>query len=105
MPFNAISLQLSFHEHLGGDAGVVGSHLPEGVVTLHAMVANERIHDGLLKAVTHMQGASDIGGWNRDRERFFTALWREIAIFFPGLVPAVFYACGRKYFIHGDCPG
>ena len=41
----ALCLQLPFHHHLGGDAGVVGAHLPEYLATLHAVVANQGVHD------------------------------------------------------------
>ena len=60
-----LCVELSLHHDLGGDAGVVGAGLPQGVVTAHAMKAGERIHDGLVETMTHVQRAGDVGGGSR----------------------------------------
>ena len=73
---------------------MVRAHLPEGVVTAHAVVANQRVHDGLLKAMPHVQGPRDVG--RRDRDAISRALpgRRKIASGFPLVVPARFDVCG-----------
>jgi hypothetical protein len=47
---------------------VVGTGLPQGVFTLHALVANHGIHDGLLEGMTHMQTAGDVRRRDHDAE-------------------------------------
>ena len=53
--------KLPFHNHLRGDARMVCAYLPQGLAPLHAVKSNQRIHDGVLKPVTHMQAARHIG--------------------------------------------
>ena len=62
----AFGVEASFHHHLGGDAGVVGARLPEGALAFHAVVADQRIHDGVLERVSHVQAARDVGGRDHD---------------------------------------
>ena len=62
MAVGALTRQLALYHHLGGDAGVVGAHLPEGVAALHPAVTNQRIHDGVLERVTHVRAFGHIGG-------------------------------------------
>ena len=57
---DALSGQLALDYHLGGDTGVVGARLPQGVAALHAAEANQRIHDGVVEAMTHVQAAGDV---------------------------------------------
>ena len=40
----AFGVQLPFHQHLGGDACMVGAHLPKGGAAPHPLIANQRIH-------------------------------------------------------------
>lgn len=88
---------------MGGDTGMVGTHLPQGGITLHAAIADNGIHDGVIKAMAHMQAAGDVR-W-RDHHAVGRALtsWLEIALVFPGLVPLAFDSMGFVGFIHGDC--
>ncbi len=78
----------TLHHHLGGDAGVVGACLPQGVFTLHALIADHGIHDGLLEGVTHMQTAGDVRRRDHDAEAFlaFVAIGFKVALLFPVLV-------------------
>ncbi len=89
----ALGGQLAFDYHLGGDTGVVGARLPQGVVTLHAVVAGQRIHDGVLEGVAHVQGTGDVGRWDHDAVGILVitllGLGGEIAVFFPGLGTSV----------------
>jgi hypothetical protein len=84
---------LPFDDDLCGNARMVGTGLPQRVVTAHAMVAGERIHDRLVEAVPHVQGAGDVGWRQQDAEsvRFFgIEAGAEIASGFPFGVPATF---------------
>ena len=63
---NAFCIQLALHHDLGGDAGVVGARLPQGVLALHAVVADQGIHQGVLEGVAHVQRAGDVGRRQHD---------------------------------------
>ena len=61
MPADALGLQLPLHHDLGGNAGVVGARYPDRVGAQHAVIAGERVHDGLVERMPHVQRACDIG--------------------------------------------
>jgi hypothetical protein len=88
---DALAVELALHHDLRRDAGVVGARLPQRVVAAHAVVARQRIHDGLVEAVAHVQGAGDVGRRQQDAEivrlRGVEA-GGEIAARFPDRVPA-----------------
>ena len=94
--------ELAFHHHLRGNAGVVGAGLPQGVVAPHAVVAGQRIHDGVLEGVAHVQAARHIR--RRDDNAVVVAvgvdLGVEMAGLFPALVPAGFDLGGVVGFVH-----
>jgi hypothetical protein len=54
-------LQLALDDDLRGDAGVVGARHPQRVVAAHAVVAGQRVHDGLVERVAHVQRARHVG--------------------------------------------
>ena len=82
--------QLSFNDHLRGDAGMIGAHLPEGALAVHAREANEGVHERVLKGVAHVQGAGHIRRRNHDRVWLTRILGLEKAARFPPLVQAGF---------------
>jgi hypothetical protein len=82
----AFQRQVAAHHHLGGDAGVVGTHLPQRVVAAHAVVAHQRIHQGLLEGVAHVQGAGHVRRRQQDGVRLALAGRLEMAGLLPGLV-------------------
>ena len=92
--------QLAFHQHLGGDTGVVGARLPQGVATLHAAEADQRIHDRIVEAMAHVQAASDVRWRNHDGVRVARTLWGEIVLGLPGVVPGSFDSVGLIGLIH-----
>jgi hypothetical protein len=57
----ALVLQLALDDDLRGDAGVVGARQPQRVVAAHAVVARQRVHDGLVERVPHVQRARHVG--------------------------------------------
>src|SRR5688572_24226099 len=90
----AFLLELALDHDLGGDAGVVGADHPVGVVAAHAVVADERVHEGLLERVTHVQRAGDVGrrqldAVRRRRPGKIRILVPEIARVFPAPVPGL----------------
>ena len=52
----ALAQQLPFHHHLGGYTGMVGAYLPQGLAALHAVIANQRVHDGFFQVVDEGYG-------------------------------------------------
>ena len=74
-PFGA---KLVFDHDLGGDAGMIGADLPEGVVAAHAVVANEHVHQRLLKSVPHVQRTGDVGRRKLDAIRRRVGLHRRL---------------------------
>jgi len=68
---------------------MIGARLPESAVSLHPVVADKGVHDGILEGVAHMQAASDIWRGNHDAEGVALARGLEMARFFPGFVPAL----------------
>ena len=97
----ALFIQLSLHHHLSGDAGMIGADLPECIVALHSMVANQGIHNAFLEAVAHMQAAGDIGRRDHDAIRCAVATGRKVAVFFPCVVPVTFNTGRLVGFLHG----
>ena len=57
----ALGGQLALDDDLRGDAGVVAAHHPVGVLAQHPVVADERVHQGLLERMAHVQRAGDVG--------------------------------------------
>src|SRR5690606_9537527 len=56
-----LGVELAFDDDLGGDARVVGAGDEDRVVALHAVVAHQAVHDGLVERMPHVQGAGYIG--------------------------------------------
>ena len=78
----------ALHHHLRGDAGVVGAGLPQSVAPAHAVVANQRVHDGVLKRVPHVQTPGHIRRRNHDAVgRRVGARRREMAAALPARIP------------------
>ncbi|MNT71269.1 hypothetical protein D3C72_2097360 [compost metagenome] len=102
MAADALGGQLALNHHLGGDAGVVGARLPEGVATLHAAEADQRVHDGVVEAVAHMQAAGHVRRRNHDGVRVAGTLRGEVVVLLPGLVPGSFDGVGLVGLVHGS---
>ncbi len=101
MAILVLSFQLALYQHLRCDAGMISTHLPEGIVTLHAVIANQGIHDSVLVGMTHVQATSHIGRRDHDAIRLLTTARSKVITFFPGFVPALFDGVGVISLIHG----
>ena len=53
---------------LGRNGGVVGARQPEGRVALHAVIADQRVLQGAVHRVAHVQLAGDVGWRHHDGE-------------------------------------
>ncbi|CCK17248.1 hypothetical protein BN136_3258 [Cronobacter universalis NCTC 9529] len=103
--FTFFSGDFTLDDHLGRDTGVVGADLPQGVFTLHTLVADHGVHDGLLEGVTHMQTAGDVRRRDHDAEAFLAlvAVGFEIALLLPVLVKRLFDILGVICLFHFYC--
>ena len=61
--------EIAHHDHLGGDAGVVGAGLPQHVVALHAAPADQHVLQRVVERVAHVQAARDVGRRDDDAVR------------------------------------
>ncbi len=93
-------VELAFHHHLGGDAGVVRARLPQCAVTAHAVVARERVHERVLEGVAHVQRAGDVRRRDHDAVGGAAARWRKQAAPLPFLVEALLDAGGVVGLLH-----
>src|SRR5690606_24844861 len=71
--------ELAADHHLGRAAGMRAPRLPQGAVAAHAVVAHQRVLQGVLERVAHVQGAGDVGRRQQDRIGRAVAARRERA--------------------------
>src|SRR5688572_3038687 len=100
----AFHAQLALHHHLGGDAGMVGTRLPQRGVATHAMPARERVHERVLEGMAHVQRAGDVRRRQHDAVRLTVTAWRESSGRFPTLVDPAFDVAGGIGLVH-EGPG
>ena len=76
------------------------------VLAAHPRVADQRIHDGVLEGVAHVQGAGHVRRRNHDAVRRTIArgvlAGGEAAVSLPSLAPTGFYSGGFKRLFHED---
>src|SRR4051794_17841886 len=53
--------ELAFDHHLSGDAGVVGSRLPQHVAPAHALETRQYVLQRIVERMPHMERAGDVG--------------------------------------------
>ena len=96
--------EVAFDDHLGGDARVVLAWLPEGVVTLHAVPADQNVLQRVVEGVAHVENAGDVRGRDHDRKGFCAVFGVgpgfERARAFPSLVQAGFGVVCVECFFH-----
>ncbi|KAG1435026.1 hypothetical protein G6F55_014425 [Rhizopus delemar] len=63
---------------------MVGTDLPQRVVAAHAVVAHQRVHQGLLEGMAHVQGAGHVRRRQQDGVRLARAGRLEVAGLLPG---------------------
>ena len=97
----AFALEPPLHDHLRGDAGMVGPWLPKRRIAAHAAVAGERVHDGVLERMPHVQRARDVRRRDDDAIARAVALRREEAGGLPLRVEALLDVGRRVDLVHG----
>ena len=95
-PLEALGGKLAFDDDLRRNASVVGAGQPQRVEPQHAVIPRQRVHDGLVERVTHVQDAGAIRRRQLDRERWlgWIGARAEVAARFPYGRPARL-DCGR----------
>ena len=73
---NTLLCEHLHHLGFGGDAGVVGTRHPAGVLALHAGAAHQHILNGVVEHVTHMKYSRNIGRRNDYSVRMTTVRFR-----------------------------
>ncbi len=78
--------ELLLDDGLRRDAGVIHAGQPQHFEALHTLTACERIHQGVVERVAHVQAAGDIRGRQHDRVPGLVA--RRVGLEIPGVDPA-----------------
>ena len=80
---------------LRGDARVVCSGNPKGIVALHPLIANQNILQGLVERVPHVELSRDVGRRDDHRKmlRLIGYVGRKIALVAPILVDTILKFC------------
>ena len=93
IPGQAFFPQLLLHLDLSRNAGMIHARHPQGIVALHPLEANERVLQGRIHRVSHMQLARHIGGRHHNGEGLLALvlLCVEVSAGFPHLVDAAFH--------------
>ena len=96
MGIDSLLFELALNHDLSRNTGVIGAREPERVVARHAVIAGERIHDGLIERMPHVQDARNVGRRELDREAWFVLIesGAEVAALFPFRVPVRFNGSG-----------
>ena len=101
MPRHVLCVELPLHHHLGRNTRMVGARLPQGIVTTHAVVAGQRIHQGILEGVPHVQAAGDIRRRDHDAIGFTFTGRRKVSPLLPGFIPVLLDGVRVVGFFHG----
>ena len=88
------------------NAGMIGTRLPEGIIALHSLPADQNILHGIVKCMAHVKFTGNVRRRDHDGEGFlcFIHFCMEILLFFPLAVKAIFNALGivglGEFFLH-----
>ena len=94
MLVDAFFLQLLDDLDLGSNTCMVGAGLPQCVVALHSLIADQDILHGVVQCMPHVELSCDIWGRDHDSEGSLTVIYLRMKILFvkPLLIQSVFYA-------------
>ena len=97
----AFAREVAPDDHFRRDAGMVGTDLPERVVATHAVVADQRVHQGVLERMAHVQGAGHVRRRQHDGVGLAVAGRLEAAVLLPMAVPLGLEGGGFEALVHG----
>ena len=112
MLVNSLLFQVLNDLYLGRNGGVVGSRLPQCIITLHSLITDQNILHGVVERMSHMKLSGNIWRRHHDGKRFLTAVHfrMEIAVVLPFFVKSSLdplrIICLGKFFaaILAHCP-
>jgi hypothetical protein len=86
----ALGGELPLQDHVDGDGGVVGAGDPQGVVAVHALVADENVLQRVVEGVPPVERAGDVGRGHDDGVGRLGrgGIGAEESALFPFAVPA-----------------
>ena len=81
---------------------MVSTRLPQRIFAQHTLITDQRIHDGLLERMAHMQAARHVRRRDHDTVAAIAGVATrfEIALFFPVLVHRLFNGVWIKRLFH-----
>ena len=92
----ALGLELLLKDRLHGNRRMVGAWQAQHVLAAQALEAHDRVDQGRVEGMAHVQAAGHVGRWDHHREGF--PLRRRIGMegsaLLPGLLPAALGAGG-----------
>ncbi len=102
----AFGEEMALHHELGGDAGMIGTGEPEGVVALHPAPAGQQVLQGGLQGVADVELAGDVGRRDHDAVRgpVRGRLGAEIVPLRPAPLPGLLVGRRVEALVHLD-PG
>ena len=104
---DALLTKLRGNFYLGSNGCVVGSRLPQCVVTLHSLITDQDILHRVVQSVAHMELTGYVWRRHYNGKRFLASVYfcMEVFLVQPFLVKTVFYALGIigfcQFFVHG----
>src|SRR6266487_1640244 len=92
MSIDTLACQQSLNDGLGGDTSMVFAWNPQGIIALHAVIANKNIFDSGGNGVAQVKCTCNIGWWHTDHKAITcrTWTWLEVATLFPEAIPLGF---------------
>ena len=81
MLVDALFFQRLNNLYLRGNAGMVRARLPQRIIALHPLIADQDILHRIVQCMSHMKLSGDIGGRNHDRERFLCMIHFRMKVF------------------------
>ena len=86
----ALLFELLLKDRLHRDRGVIGAGQAKNVLSRQALIAHDRVDQGRVEGMAHVQAAGDVRRRDHHRERFTGGLrvGMERSLVLPGLLPA-----------------
>ena len=78
---NSLLFELVCHLHLCGDGSVVCSRDPQGIVSLHPLIADQDILQCVVQGVAHMQLSCDVRGRHDSCKGFSAPVYLSVEVF------------------------
>ena len=105
---DALCLQLVGDADLRRDGGVIRPGLPQRIITLHPLEADQDVLHGIVERMAHVKLTGDIRRRNHDGKRFSGVihLRMEIFLLFPVFINSLFnppgIVCFGQFLAHSD---